>query len=424
MKSIIQVKTAAPPLFITLALLCFRHLPNAQAVVPPPDGGYANFTTAEGTNALKNLVSGAGNTAVGWFSLFSDATGSFNTGVGAGTLVLNTADSNTAIGTAALLFNNTGSENTAVGTAALLDNTIGFQNTAVGTQALHDNTIGTHNTATGYEALFHNTNIGGSAGGDNTADGFEALFNNTIGFFNTADGSGALFNNTIGNNNTAVGTAALLDNTDGNDNTAVGFHALFHSTGSDNVALGRDAGFSATTGSNNVYIGAGVMGAAGESNVCYIASIFAQTSASGIPVFINGSNKLGTTTSSKRFKEGIKPMDKASEALYALKPVSFRYNKEIDPTGIAQLGLVAEDVEKVNPDLIVRDQEGKAYSVRYDQVNAMLLNEFLKEHKQVQDLKAALEAVNARLKAQEAKIEKVSAQLKASTATPQIVSNQ
>ena len=121
-------------------------------------------------------------------------------------------------------------------------------------------------------------------------------------------------------------------------------------------------------------------GSAGESNTCYIKSIFGQTNNLGSAVFIDANNKLGTLTSSKRFKEEIKPMDKVSEALFALKPVTFRYKKEIDPAGTPQLGLVAEEVEKVNPDLVVRDKEGKPYSVRYDQVNAMLLNEFLKEH--------------------------------------------
>jgi hypothetical protein len=187
--------------------------------------------------------------------------------------------------------------------------------------------------------------------------------------------------------------------------------------------LGQGAGFNQTTGSGNVYIGVGVPGVAGESNSCYIASIFNQTSASGIPILINSSNKLGTTTSSKRFKENIKPMDKASEGLFGLKPVCFRYKKEIDPVGISQLGLVAEDVEKVNPDLVVRDTEGKPYSVRYDQVNAMLLNEFLKEHKKTEKLEATVASLIATVKEQAAQIQKVSAQLEASKPAPQVVNN-
>ncbi len=175
-----------------------------------------------------------------------------------------------------------------------------------------------------------------------------------------------------------------------------------------------------------------MFGVAGESNACYIKSIFGQTTASGIPVFINSNNKLGTATSSKRFKEEIKKMEKSSEALFALNPVTFRYKKEIDPTGTSQFGLVAEDVEKVSPDLVVRDQEGKPYSVRYDQVNAMLLNEFLKEHKKVEQqngklesqarkiqeeqtiithLQKEMETVIAHSKEQDSQIQRVSAQL-------------
>jgi hypothetical protein len=215
-------------------------------------------------------------------------------------------------------------------------------------------------------------------------------------------------------------------------NTAIGLSALgSNTTGGGNVAIGETAGFNQTTGSGNVYIGTNESGVAGESNTCYIASIFSQTSANGIPVLINSSDKLGTATSSKRFKEDIKPMDKASEGLFLLKPVSFRYKKEIDPAGTSQLGLVAEDVEKANPELVVRDKEGKPYSVRYDQVNAMLLNEFLKEHKafleeqnKVQKLEAALAAVNKRLTEQETKIQKVSDQVEMGSAPQTVLSNQ
>jgi len=185
--------------------------------------------------------------------------------------------------------------------------------------------------------------------------------------------------------------------------------------------LGVDAGSSQTTGSGNVYIGSLVFGVAGESNACYIRGIFGQTSANGIPVLINSDNKLGTTTSSKRFKDEIKPMGKVSEALFALKPVSFHYKKEIDPHGIAQFGLVAEEVEKVNTDLVVRDKEGKPYSVRYDQVNAMLLNEFLKEHRTVQEQQKEIDTLRNELKEQRVLIQKVSAQVQVSNPAPQVV---
>ena len=186
-----------------------------------------------------------------------------------------------------------------------------------------------------------------TTGGINVANGVQALFKNITGGSNTGIGYQALFNNTTGNYNHAIGRVSLLNNSTGFGNIAVGDESLFSSTGNQNTAVGDLSGISATTGSTNVDIGAGMTGVAGESNACYIASIFNQTSASGVPVLINSSNKLGTTTSSKRFKEQIKPMNKASEALYSLKPVSFRYKKELDPAGTPQLGLVAEDVARL-----------------------------------------------------------------------------
>jgi len=161
-----------------------------------------------------------------------------------------------------------------------------------------------------------------------------------------------------------------------------------------------------------------VIGTDGEdvSNSCYIGNIFGVTSASGTPVYINSVGKVATTTSSRRFKERIKPMERTSEALFGLQPVTFNYKKEIDPAATSQFGLVAEDVEKVSPDLVVRDKEGKPYSVRYDQVNAMLLNEFLKEHREVQELKKEVAALTAGL-------QKVNAELEASKPAPQVVNN-
>jgi hypothetical protein len=418
--------------FGLLAFVCFALSPAAQAIVPPPDGGYPNFTTAEGDNALKHLTSGLGNTAIGTFSLFSVTTGNFNTAVGAGSLDLNQADSNTATGAAALLFNTTGTENTANGTAALEFNDSGSFNTAVGSFALFNSTA-SRNTAIGRKALFNNT-----TGDENTAVGTSgfgggpALFSNTTGRFNTAVGGAALSSNTDGSDNTAIGSGALNSDLHGNENTAVGINALVSATGSNNVALGSNAGNQAV-GSDNVYIGFNMQGSDGESNACYIKSIFGQTNNLGSAVFIDANNKLGTLTSSKRFKEDIQPMDKASDALFALKPVTFRYKKEIDPAGKSQLGLVAEDVEKVNPDLVVRDKEGKPYSVRYDQVNAMLLNEFLKEHKKTEKLEATVASLIETVKEQAAQIQKVSAQLtaaspsrgglEASKAAPQVVNN-
>jgi endosialidase-like protein len=230
-----------------------------------------------------------------------------------------------------------------------------------------------------------------------------------------------LQNNTTGNNNTAIGFDALYASTTGQGNTAIGNRALSqNTTGGSNTALGFTAGSNVTTATDVICIGTG---GANVDNSCYIGNIFNQTSSSGIPVLINSSNKLGTTTSSKRFKEDIKPMGVVSEALFSLTPVTFQYKKEIDPAGISQFGLVAEDVEKVNPDLVVCDKEGKPYSVRYDQVNAMLLNEFLKEHHKVQEQQNEIEALKTELKEQRNLIQKVSKRVEMGTAAPQMVSN-
>jgi hypothetical protein len=396
------MKTPIPQSLIVVLIVCFGSLQNAHAVNPPPDGGYPGGNTAEGQDALLGVTTGTYNTAVGIYSLRSLTTASFNTALGAGALLFNISEQNTATGAGALLSNTTGARNTANGVDALFFNTTGHDNTANGTSALEGNTTGFFNTATGAHALSSNT-----SGFDNTANSFGVLNNNTTGHDNTASGFNALGLNTTGSNNTANGALALINN----------------STGSNNTAMGLSAGMNATTGSNNVYIGAGMAGVADESNACYIASIFGQTSADGVPVLINSNNKVGTATSSKRFKEDIKPMDKASEALFSLKPVSFHYRKEIDPAGTSQLGLVAEEVEKVNPNLIVRDKEGRPYSVRYDQVNAMLLNEFLKEHRKVEELEANAARQQKQIDALSAALQKVSAQLEVSKAAPQTVLN-
>jgi len=381
---------------VVFALLTyFAATLGVEAVVPPPDGGYPSFTTAEGTKALQSLTTGSANTAVGWYSLFSNAAGSFNTATGAGSLLFNTADNNAAFGAAALLFNTGGAHNTAVGAAALLNNNVGFENTANGAFALSAN----------------------SNGLANTANGAFALFSNTGGQSNSATGDHALFSNIMANNNTANGNSALASNTTGTGNTAVGSTALSNSiSGNGNIALGNNAGANVMTASDVICIGA--VGADVGSS-CYISHIFGATSSNGTGVFVNTDGKLGTTTSSKRFKEDIKPMDKASEALFALKPVAFRYKKEIDPAGRSQFGLVAEEVEKINPELIVRDEEGKPYSVRYEAVNAMLLNEFLKEHAKAAQLKKDLESKlgeqQKQIEALTAGLQKVSAQLAAAS---------
>ena len=271
------------------------------------------------------------------------------------------------------------------------------------------------------------------------------MFNNTTGGWNTAYGNATLGANTTGRWNAAFGLNAMYYNSTGETNTAIGFETLLgNTTGNENVALGDRAGYNQTTGSGNIYIGAGMRGLAGESNSCYIGSIFGQTSSGGTPVYINSAGQLGTTTSSRRFKEDIKAMNNSSEALFGLRPVTFRYNKEIDPQGIPQFGLVAEDVERVNPDLVVRDKEGKVNTVRYEQINAMLLNEFLKEHKKVEEQQAAIRrlksnatkqdamiaelkkdmgVLTAQLKEQATQIQKVSAQIEVSRPAARVVAS-
>jgi len=432
---------------ILLVLACFGLLPGAQAVSPPPDGGYPNFNTAEGQNALFSLTTGSANTAVGWFSLWGNATGEFNTATGAGALLFNNGDptageasENTAFGAAALLFNTTGAGNTAVGAAALLNNTDGSSNTATGNSALFSNTTGIANTATGEAALFSNDTgefntatgegalFSNTTGSKNTADGVDALVNNT-GSNNTATGVSALFSNTIGGGNTAKGFQALLNNTTGNNNTAIGGGALFNNTsGSVNVAVGDFAGGNLTTGDVNIDILN--PGVAAESNTIrigvtqtrtFIAGIFG-TNVSGSTVVVNSDGQLGVAASSRRFKREIKPIDEASEAILALRPVTFHYKS--DPAGAGpQFGLIAEEVAEVNPDLVVRDKNGEIYTVRYDQVNAMLLNEFLKEHRKVQDLEKGMAAITAQLKEQAAQIQKVSAHLEMSKPATSVVLN-
>jgi len=441
-------------LCVSLLLGCFALLPTTQAVDPPPDGGYPRGNTAEGTDALLNLTTGRSNTAIGHNALLSDTTGSFNTALGGGALSNSTTgDANTAVGNTALGLNTTGHNNTAVGSGALDTNSTGNYNTASGGAALLSNVSGSSNTANGFAAL--QTNDGGNentatgffalssntSGSQNTANGVNALYSNVGGVANTATGESALYSS-FGNFNTADGWLALQNNTSGSNNTACGVGALIgNTTGANNIALGADAGRNLTTGSNNIDIG--TEGAGGESDTIRIGIQGTQTKTfiagisgaaiGGMEVRVNQNGRLGTAPSSERFKESIKRMDKESEVLLGLQPVSFRYKPDVDPESTQQFGLVAEEVEKVNPDLVVRDKKGKPYSVRYDQVNAMLLNEFLKDHRKVDEQGAIIAKQQKQIEALIAGLQKVSAQLAAaspsrgglevSKAAPQTVGN-
>src|SRR5882724_11347832 len=320
------------PIIATCAFAFVAVSSTLWAVVPPPDGGYPGGNTAEGQAALLSLTSGGFNTAVGWLSLRSNIEGAFNTATGAGTLLANTAGGNTA-----------------TGAAALLSNTIGFNNTANG--------------------------------------GF-ALFENNAGSGNTADGASALGSNSTGNQNTAIGLGALFGNTFGNNNTAIGYQALaINTTGSSNTALGFAAGNGVTAANNVIAIGAP---GANVNNSCFIGNIYSNVQpivgTDPDSVTITSTGRLGRgNVSSRRYKHDIKPIAEASEVLYALKPVSFRFNKEYDPTQTLAFGLIAEEVAETAPDLVGRNPTGQPESVRYEQINAMLLNQFLKEHRKVEE---------------------------------------
>ena len=374
---------------ILLILVCFALCQQVQSAPDTPDPGPVPATnTADGHLALAGLTTGAYNSAFGIYSLLSLTDGNFCTGVGGGALFSNTASENTATGAGALFSNTIGEENTANGTFALFSNSEGNQNTAVSDNALFSNTIGSGNTAVGATALFNNTGGGGKAGGS----------------ANTAVGVNALGANTTGALNTAVGLNALANNIDG----------------AANVALGREAGSGVTTADNVICIGAS---GADVDDSCYIGNIHGATidPGTGIPVGVDATGKLGTILSSQRFKHDIKPMDKASEAILAFKPVMFHYNR--DPKATPQYGLIAEEVAKVNPDLVVRDKGGEILTVRYDQVNAMLLNEFLKEHRKNEEQEATITCQQKQIEALTAGLQKVSTQLKASKPSPQVVAN-
>src|SRR5437660_4273879 len=421
--------------FALFAFTCFALAPQARATCQ--DACLTNDNTVQGDDALISLTSGTDNTANGSSALLNNTIGI----------------ENTATGSHALYYNTTGNYNVAHGDYALYSNTTGIDNDAFGSGAMLSNTTGSKNTAIGDVALYRNT-----TGYGNAASGANALQENTIGSNNTANGGFALFNNTTSSDNTATGFQALFTNTTGGNNTANGYNALYNNTtGGSNIALGFQAGLNLTTGNNNIDIGS--VGVAGESKririgkqgtqtATFIAGISGATVAGGVGVIVGSNGQLGTVVSSARFKDGIKPMDKASEAILSLKPVTFRYKQEIDSKGTPQFGLIAEEVAKVNPDLVVRDHKGEIYSVRYEAVNAMLLNEFLKEHRKVEEQgrtiaqqrkdfhatvtklemtiaqqQKGIEVLTARLDEQAAQIQKVSAQLEVSKPTRQMAVN-
>jgi len=419
-------------------LACFGFLPQINAapeVIPPPDGCYPGFTTAEGCQALQNLANGSANTAVGWRSLFAVADGSFNTSVGAGALVLNANDNNTAVGAVALLLNNTGSSNTAVGTAALEFNTSHFTNVAVGVFAAQ-NSDASFNTAVGGFALRDNSN-----GTRNTAIGAGALEPMLGGDDNTAIGELAGSNYTgTESNNVCIGSGT--EGTAGESNairigdasTSGGIDVVTNGPLANAISIGSGLstqGISILTllGFGSVSIANGLQTTNGAST-CFVGGIFNQTPVAGSHAVVVGPNNqlADGTLSSRRFKKDIAPIDKLSEGILALKPVTFHWKN--DKTNEPEFGLVAEEVAQVNLDWITRNPQGEVTGVRYETIPVLLLNEFLKEHKKVEEqqanisqLKSEMQTMVAQLKEQAAQIQKVSAQLEVSKTAPQVVAN-
>ena len=420
--------------------------------------GVGAANTFLGVGAGNFTMTGDNNSAFGRSSLVSNTSGNFNTAMGVSALGSNTTgEGNTASGAFALFANSAGNGNTAIGVLALSTNADGSSNTASGSRALFSNTSGSNNTATGYEALYSNTNGGdntatgfgalvdNTGGGENTAVGFNALNGNSTGGFNTASGSGALQSNTTGNYNTAHGGDSLYFSSTADDNTAVGFEALeFNDTGADNTAigisamllnttgslntaLGEQALYANTSGTNNTALGAGAGNShtSGDSNIyignlgdaaptesnavrigtfgthqrVYVAGILGVTGA-GIAMQIFADGQLGTVSSSARYKDDIEDMADASSALMKLRPVTYCFKGQ--QGGGKQFGLVAEEVEDVLPELVVRNAAGEVEAVSYHEMPAMLLNELQKQQRQIERQDAVIADLLARLSAMEA----------------------
>jgi len=379
------------------ALVCFGLLPGAKALEPAaPDTALAGGNTVDGYLALGSLNGGFYNSAFGAFSLLSLTTGNFDTSIGAGALLSDNGGTNTAVGAAALI----------------------------------NNLVAADNNAFGAFALLNNDSSGNGSANFNNAFGRNALTNNVDGDENDAFGDNAIEENTTGSQNTAMGDDALDGNTTGNGNTAMGKEAGNSIIdGNDNVAIGHNAGIGIVHASRNIAINVEEAGPFADfDDTCFIGSIFGEIVSdpgSQTAVFVDQFNNVGIFNSSRKYKHDIQPMDKASETLYQLKPVIFKFNS--DWKGTTQYGLIAEEVEKVDSQL-VSHKDGEIVTVHYEQINSMLLNEFLKEHKKVEEqqasisqLKSEMQTMVAQLKEQGAQIQKVTAQLEVSKPAPQVV---
>ena len=358
---------------------------NATDLIVDINGYFASvtnpttFNTAIGVGALQNNTTGLGNVATGLDSLFSTTTGGFNTGDGYQTLYNNTSGTqNTASGWSALYGNTTGSQNTAYGKSAMFQNTTGNLNTAVGSFALTSNSTGSNNTALGADAL-----TGAISASHNTAIGYNALFSDSSGATNTAVGEGALGNNIFASNNIAVGYNAA---------GSVGTGAMGGSANSNNIHIGN---VGATSDTNTIKIGT-----SGTQTSFFAAGISGVTTglSGAVNVVVDANGQLGTISSSARFKEDIHDMDEASSRLFQLRPVTFRYKQPYaDGSKPLDYGLIAEEVAKVYPDLVVTDAKGQIQTVQYQKLTPMLLNEVQKQHEQMDQQSATIQALQAQV---------------------------
>ena len=378
----------------------------------------AGLNSAFGKGALSLIDTGSRNSAFGSVSLNKTTTGAQNSAFGYEALTLNdTGDDNSAFGRRALSSNVSADGISAFGALALESFESGTAS-AFGSSALQDLISGTGNAAFGHAALWqhtssvnnsafgHNAMCCGLTGDNNSAFGTSALKDNDAGGRNSGFGSMVLQLNTTGDDNTAVGSTALTSNDTGFDNTAVGSQALSaNTTGDNNIGLGREAGRNQTIGSDNIYIdNDGVAAESGKIKIgnsnhteTFIEGIDGNTATGGVAVLINSSNELHTLVSSIRFKEAVRDMGEASDALMQLRPVTFRYREEVAKGGDGpEYGLIAEEVAAVAPELVAYDGEGQPYSVRYHVLPSLLLNEMQKQQRTIETLLARVEELEKR----------------------------
>jgi hypothetical protein len=382
-------------------ILALANASFAQICVTSSDSG---FNVACGTRALGANTTGFNNTAIGDAALGSNSTGSINTAAGTSALISNTTgNNNVAVGYLALGDNSDGGANVAIGVEALTANTVGNNNTALGHETLWSNTTGNNNTATGFQSLLQNTSgsnltavgyqalLNNTTGSNLTAVGYQALDNNGTGSGNSALGYLALFSNSPGSNNSAHGYQSMYNNTTGSNNTALGYDAMFgNTTGGDNIAIGYEAGYNVGTGHNNIEIGnKGVAGDAkvikigieGVQSKTFIAGISTTGVTGGVPVYVTSTGQLGFSASSERYKTDVTPLDGNNIRLNQLRPVSFHV--KTDPNGAIQFGLIAEEVDKVYPELVIRDDKGTIQGVRYDELAPMLVSQVQKQQETI-----------------------------------------